>query len=97
MWQEVIRVEESFEDRGASARIGGMGRGVGRVRGTSLGEGSGQQACPMLGPNARDGIALEDVVVNVVLSSADGMGLDPAGEAFRPLARSMTGRSCCPK
>jgi len=37
--QDVIRVEEGFEDRGAGARIAGMGRGVGRVRGTPLGEG----------------------------------------------------------
>src|SRR5262245_52353248 len=46
--QDVIRVEESFEDRGAGARIGSMGRRIGRVRGTSLGEGERQQACPML-------------------------------------------------
>ena len=46
--QNVIRVEEGFEDRGAGACITGMGRGVGRVRGRSFGEGDRQQAGPML-------------------------------------------------
>src|SRR5262245_36912183 len=46
--QNVIRIEESLENSGARARIAGMGGRVRRVRGTSLGEDDGQQACPML-------------------------------------------------
>src|SRR5262245_31045439 len=46
--QDVIRIEESLENSGARARIAGMGGRVRRVRGTSLGENDGQQACPML-------------------------------------------------
>src|SRR5262245_43039009 len=47
MRQDVIGVEEGFEDRGAGACVAGVGRGIGGVCGTSLGEGQRQQACPM--------------------------------------------------
>lgn len=40
----------------------------------------------MLCPNPSNGVALEDVGVEVVLSPAGGVGLDPAGEALRPKA-----------
>src|SRR5262245_21382236 len=46
--QHVIRVKEGFKDRGAGACIAGVSRGIGRVRGTSLREGDGQQACSLL-------------------------------------------------
>src|SRR5262249_48046502 len=46
--QDVIRVKEGFKDRGAGACIAGVSRGIGRVRGTSLREGDGQQACSLL-------------------------------------------------
>jgi hypothetical protein len=46
--QDVIRVKEGFEDRGAGARVAGVSRGIGRVRGTSLRESNGQQACCLL-------------------------------------------------
>ena len=86
MRKEVIHVEKGLEDRGASACIAGKGRGVGWVRGTSLWIGDGQQAGPIRGANPRDGLAPEDVRVDVVLPSSDRMGLDPAGEALRPEA-----------
>lgn len=56
------------------------------MRGTSFRKGNRQQACCIPRANSRNSIALEYVVVNVVLSPADGMGLDSAGEAFRPQA-----------
>ena len=61
-----------------------MGRGVGRVRRTSLGEGQRQQARPILGADSRDGVALKDIGVDVVLSPAGRVRLDPSGEALGP-------------
>src|SRR5262249_40759850 len=84
--QDVVGVEERFEDRGAGARIAGMGGGIGWTRGTSLGEGERQRACPMRRPPPRDGIAPQDVSVDVVLPAASRVGLDPSREALRPQA-----------
>ena len=86
MRQDIVDIEKGLQDRGAGACVARMGRGVGWVRGTSLWIGDGQQAGPIQGTNPRDGLALEDVRVDVVLPSSDRMGLDPAGEALGPEA-----------
>jgi hypothetical protein len=46
--QDVIRIEEGFQDRGAGPRIASVSRGVRGVSRTSLGKGDGQQPAPML-------------------------------------------------
>src|SRR5262249_56529127 len=46
--QDVVGVEERFEDRGAGARIAGMGGGIGWMRGTFFGEGQRQAPGPSL-------------------------------------------------
>src|SRR5262249_39138637 len=46
--EHVTAVREGFKDRGAGACSAGVSRGIGGVRGTSLREGDGQQACSLL-------------------------------------------------
>jgi serine/threonine protein kinase len=82
--EDELLVEERLQHGDAGPCVGGVRGRVGRVRRAALGEGHGEQARAVARLQPGDGVARQDVFVEVVFPPPAQVGLDPPGERLRP-------------